>query len=109
MKVVTVPVSVYYAPRQERISHFRPFIDFFRISCLNTILVLVAFLYIKPRNFLRSIFIKKNFKQLLNDHLFNTHHSALTKALSVAFGIFMGIIPIWGFQLATAIFFGNSI
>ena len=26
------------------------------------------------------------------------------KALSVAFGVFMGIIPIWGFQLMAAIF-----
>ncbi len=25
------------------------------------------------------------------------------KALSVAFGVFMGIVPIWGFQLAVAI------
>ena len=26
------------------------------------------------------------------------------KAVSVAFGIFMGIVPIWGFQLVVAIF-----
>lgn len=104
VNVVSVPVSVYYAPKEERVSHFRPYKDFFRISVLNTILVLIALLYIRPRNFLRSIFVKKNFKQLLNDHLFNTHHSAGLKAFSVAFGVFMGIVPIWGFQLITAIF-----
>ena len=104
IKVLSVPVTVYYAPKEERVSHFRPYKDFSRISVLNTILVLISFLYIKPRNFFRSIFIKKNLKQLLNDHLYNPHHSAQLKAASVAFGIFMGIIPIWGFQLVAAIF-----
>ena len=104
VKVLSVPVTVYYAPKAERVSHFRPYKDFFRISVLNTILVLITILYIKPRNLLRSIFIKKDFKQRLNDQLYNPNHSAQLKAASVAFGIFMGIIPIWGFQLVVAIF-----
>jgi glycosyltransferase involved in cell wall biosynthesis len=49
------PVRVYYAPKEERISHFRPFKDFSRISVLNTFLVLITFLYIKPRDFFRGI------------------------------------------------------
>ncbi len=102
--VTSVPVTVYYAPGNERVSHFRPFKDFFRISILNTVLVLIAFLYIKPRDFIRTLFNRKKFKKLLDDHLFSPHHSAQLKAISVAFGIFMGIIPIWGFQLVTAIF-----
>lgn len=102
--VVSVPVSVYYAPKEERISHFRPYKDFFRIGILNTILVLITFLYIKPRDLLRSIFIKKDFKQKLNEHLYNPEHSIHLKSFSVAFGVFMGIIPIWGFQLVVAIF-----
>lgn len=104
VKILPVPITVYYAPKEERVSHFRPFKDFFRISILNTILVLMTFLYIKPRNFFRSIFSKKKIKQLLNDHLFNTHHSAALKAGSIGFGVFMGIVPIWGFQLVVAIF-----
>lgn len=102
--VISVPVTVYYAPAAERVSHFRPFKDFFRISILNTVLVLIAFLYIKPRDFIRTIFNRKKLKKLMDDHLFNPHHSAQLKAMSVAIGIFMGIIPIWGFQLVTAIF-----
>ncbi len=102
--VVWVPVTVYYAPKEERVSHFRPFKDFFRISILNTVFVLIAFLYIKPRDFIRTLFSRRKLKKLLDDHLFNPHHSAQLKAMSVAFGIFMGIIPIWGFQLAAAIF-----
>ena len=104
VKVISVPVTVYYAPAAERISHFRPFKDFFRISVLNTILVLITFLYIKPRDFIRTLFSKKQMKKVLDEHLFNPHHSPQLKAMSVAFGIFMGIIPIWGFQLVAAIF-----
>jgi len=104
VNVVSVPIAVYYASKEERVSHFRPFKDFFRISVLNTILVLITFLYIKPRNFLKIIFNKKKLTQLLNDHLFNTHDSDGLKAISIGFGVFMGIIPIWGFQLMAAIF-----
>lgn len=104
VKIESVPVTVYYAPKEERISHFRPFKDFFRISVLNTVLVLIAFLYIKPRDLIRTIFNRKKLGKLLDDHLFNTQQSAQLKAASVAFGIFMGIIPIWGFQLVAAIF-----
>lgn len=102
--IISVPVTVYYAPKTERVSHFRPFKDFFRISILNTILVIIAFLYIKPRDFIRTLFNKNKFKKLLKDHLFNPHHSVQLKTMSVAFGVFMGIVPIWGFQLITAIF-----
>ena len=102
--IVSVPVTVYYAPAGERISHFRPYKDFFRISVLNTILVLITFLYIKPRDFIRTLFSRKKMKKVLDEHLFNPHHTPQLKAMSVAFGIFMGIIPIWGFQLVAAIF-----
>ena len=104
IKVQSVPVTVYYAPKETRVSHFRPYKDFIRISILNTILVLISFLYIKPRDFLRVLFNKEKLRKLLDDHLFNPHHSTELKSVSVAFGIFMGIIPIWGFQLVTAIF-----
>jgi glycosyltransferase involved in cell wall biosynthesis len=104
VKIISVPVSVYYAPAAERVSHFRPYKDFFRISVLNTVLVLISLLYIKPRNFIRILFDKQKFRQLLNDHLYHPHHSPQLKAASVGFGVFMGIVPIWGFQLAVAIF-----
>ena len=102
--VLPVPVSVYYAPPGERVSHFRPFADFTRISILNTILVIISFLYIKPRDLLRRLFLKQKWKEVFIDELFNPAQSNLRKSVSVAFGIFMGIIPIWGFQLIAAIF-----
>lgn len=55
IEITEVPVKVYYAAKEERISHFRPFKDFTRISILNTFLVTIALLYIKPRDFLRGL------------------------------------------------------
>jgi glycosyltransferase involved in cell wall biosynthesis len=104
IKIESVPVTVYYAPKETRISHFRPFKDFTRISILNTVLVIITFLYINPRNFFRKLFDKEKRQQLINEHIFNTKQSDELKAISVAFGIFMGILPIWGFQLVLAIF-----
>jgi glycosyltransferase involved in cell wall biosynthesis len=104
IKIESVPVAVHYAPKETRVSHFRPNIDFIRISLLNTVLVLLAFFYFRPRNFFRNLFDRKKFKQMLDDHLFNVSHSPGLRAASVGFGVFMGIVPIWGFQLLAAIF-----
>jgi glycosyltransferase involved in cell wall biosynthesis len=47
--VVSVPVRVYYPPASERISHFRPFWDFARISVLNAVLVILSLFIAKKR------------------------------------------------------------
>ena len=44
----STPVHVYYPPREERVSHFRPGLDFTRISILNTILCILAVIYGLP-------------------------------------------------------------
>ncbi len=102
IKITSVPVSVFYAPSGERVTHFRPFTDFTRISILNTILVIITLFYIKPRNFIRAIFNKSTYSKLKQE-LFNRDEPVSVTALSVAFGIFMGIAPVWGFQLLIAI------
>ena len=66
IRIYSVPISVYYPPHGERITHFRPFRDFTRISILNTVLVFITFIYIKPRDFLRRFFQKKKLDGLLN-------------------------------------------
>ena len=48
IKVSSVAISVYYPPREERVSHFRPFMDFFRISILNTFLTIIALVVFYP-------------------------------------------------------------
>ncbi|MFK7799494.1 MAG: glycosyltransferase family 2 protein [Aureispira sp.] len=47
--LLCLPIEVYYPPQEERVSHFRPFWDFLRISVLNTFLCLAAFLWFRPR------------------------------------------------------------
>lgn len=51
--IVPVPVSVSYPA--DRVSHFRPFRDFFRISLLNTLLCLLAIVYGYPRMLLNRM------------------------------------------------------
>ncbi|MEZ5198064.1 MAG: DUF2062 domain-containing protein [Bacteroidales bacterium] len=104
VEVTSVPVKVYYAPKETRISHFRPFIDFTRISILNTILVFIALLYIKPRDFFRKAF-RKSLRQHFKEQVTESEHTNTNLALSVALGIFMGIAPIWGYQMIAAVFF----
>lgn len=101
--VLPVPIKVFYFPEETRVSHFRPLKDFSRISVLNTILVFTALLYIYPRNFLRFIFTKGNLRRAIKKHLFNKVESARLKAFSIGFGVFMGIVPIWGFQMIVAL------
>jgi glycosyltransferase involved in cell wall biosynthesis len=101
--VLPVPIRVFYPKQEERISHFRPFKDFSRISVLNTVLVLIAFFYIKPRDLVLRPLREKGFKRGLKELLFDPHETIFTRAASVGFGVFMGIVPVWGFQLLIGI------
>jgi glycosyltransferase involved in cell wall biosynthesis len=49
------PVAVRVAYPEDRVSHFRPGADFFRISVLNTVLLFVSLFYGWPRTLLRRI------------------------------------------------------
>lgn len=44
-EIISVPVRVYYPPAEERVSHFRPFKDFMRITMLNCVLCVGAIFY----------------------------------------------------------------
>ena len=57
IKLISIPVGVYYAPKGERISHFRPGIDFLRISLMNTLFVFLAVIYGYPSRFFRYLLI----------------------------------------------------
>lgn len=97
-----IPVKVLYDPA-ERVSHFRPFRDFTRISILNTWLVLVTLFYIRPRDYFRT-FREKGFKRFFLEDLLHSADTPLKKSLSVALGIWVGLSPLWGFQTITVLF-----
>lgn len=94
---VAVPIRVKYDPN-ERVSHFRPGKDFTRISILNTFLVIIALLWYYPR----LLFAKKTWKLIAHEAI-KPEESNMRKASSLAFGVFMGIVPLWGFQLLLGI------
>ena len=48
VELVSTPVNVFYPPMEERVTHFRPFWDFARISVLNTVLCALAIIYGLP-------------------------------------------------------------
>lgn len=50
----SIPINVYYPPKEERVSHFRPGLDFTRISILNTFLCILALVYGLPLFLLRT-------------------------------------------------------
>lgn len=94
---VAVPIRVKYDPA-ERVSHFRPARDFTRISILNTVLVLTALIWYYPRKF----FSIETWNVIKHETI-KPEESNFKKALSLGFGVFMGIVPIWGFQLLIGI------
>ena len=102
IKITSVPIRVYYPPKEERVSHFRPFKDFTRISLLNTLFVIISLLYIKPFSFLQYL-TRENIRNFINKHILLTDETNFNIAMAVAFGVFMGIVPIWGLQMITAI------
>lgn len=103
INVTYIPVKVYYAPSTERISHFRPFRDFTRISILNTFLFLLAFLFFRPRLWLIKQ-KKKGIKEIIG-----ANDSNFKIASAIGFGIFMGIFPVWGFQMIIAGFIAHFV
>jgi glycosyltransferase involved in cell wall biosynthesis len=100
--ITSVPVSVIYPPKNERVSHFRPFIDFARISLLNTGLVILALLFFRWWMVIRKM-NRDGFRELIRKHLLGPDESNFKKSASLALGIFMGIAPVWGWQMAIAL------
>ncbi len=100
--VIPVPVEVYYARKEERVSHFRPFWDFTRISILNSILVLYAFLIVKPFAFARSL-TKENIKAFIRKNITQNQESNARITAAIMLGVFMGVAPVWGYQMLIAL------
>ena len=101
VNVENVPIKVYYPPVEERVSHFRPLHDFTRISILNTALVLYALLLYYPWKFLQAL-TYSNIKNFIDTQIIHSKDSNLRMAAAMGWGVFCGIIPIWGYQMVFA-------
>lgn len=94
VKNVTVNVSI---DPQERATHLKSIKGFLRISLLNTWFILVAFLYIKPRNLIRE-FREKGIRRFIKEEILGNNESPLKSAQAMALGVFIGLTPLWGFH-----------
>lgn len=102
VQVKNIPIRVSYNA-SERVSHFRPFTDFMRISILNTYLVLVTLCYIIPRNLIQKL-KKKGLRRFISEDFLGSNDSPEKKALSIALGILIGLSPLWGFHTLIVMF-----
>ena len=101
VKVENVPIKVYYAPDDKRVSHFRPLRDFTRISLLNSVLVLYALLVYYPWRFVRSL-TPYNIHHFIDKHITHSSDSNAKMAAAMGLGVFCGIVPLWGYQMILA-------
>lgn len=101
VNVTDVPIKIYYAPKETRVSHFKPFRDFSRVSILNTVLVIYALLIVKPFEFIRKL-NKKNIQAFFRDQIFQSKEPNIKITLAIMLGLFMGVAPVWGYQMIIA-------
>jgi len=94
MAVESIPIHLYYPPRSESVSHFRLMRDFSRIFKVNSTFALTKIFM--PW---RSVGLAgKGWRHNLKFLLVNAA-SPHVSALSVAMGVCIGILPIYGFQV----------
>jgi len=94
VSVKNVPVKASIDP-QERVTYFKSIKGFLKISLLNTWFIIIAFLYIKPRNLIRK-FRKKGIRRFIKEELLGNNESPLKSAQAIALGVFIGLTPLWG-------------
>ena len=101
VKILSVPIDVYYAPRETRVSHFRKGPDFTRTSFLNAVLVFIALLWVRPFMFAKGL-KKKSIRGFIKQYVLDSNDSNTKVTLSVMLGVFTGVLPVWGWQMMIA-------
>ncbi len=102
-----VPIKVYYAPPQERISSFRPFVDNLRISLTHTRLIGRNLNPWPKRRLVERDFSPSDFFRHPNVYLRSLlKENATPSGLAIAawFGVFLGALPLIGMHMMTVIF-----
>jgi len=98
VNILSVPVNVFYAPKGSRVSHFRKGPDFARTSLLNAVLVFMGIFWVRPFMFVKTL-RKKSIREFLRENILDSADSNTRITLSVMTGIFVGILPVWGWQM----------
>ena len=101
--LVPVPVRCSYTPEQVRRSHYRPYLDTWRITRLNSRLALQACLVPSSLRAAwsagRSVGWRAAAREFFSEHA--QEPGRMARAVGV--GLFCGIAPIWGYQMLAAV------
>jgi len=97
--IVAVPVKCTYQDGI-RNSHFRPVVDLWRITSMNIKLVLQSWFVPRSLRMEWSFGIQTSRKETLKELFSENAHEPWRLALAVGIGLFFGIAPIWGIQMA---------
>lgn len=109
LPLLSIPVSVYYPPGNERISHFHKFKDNVRLSCLHTFLVVRSLIPWPHRQLFQRVTNPDRLPSIFQPGLFfraltREHSTAGQLAAAVWVGIFLGSLPIIPFGIAAIIY-----
>lgn len=102
-RLVPVPVRCTYTREQVRRSHFRPLLDTWRMTRLNSRLAMQAVLV--PRSLRaawsagRAVSPRAMLREFFGEHA----HEPGRLAGAIGVGLFCGIAPIWGYQMLAAV------
>lgn len=105
----SIACRVVYLPPGQRVSHMRPVLDFLRIAWLNTRLVFLRICL--PAPFLHVLALRRfhemprraRLREAFAEIFVREPGSTTRIALSAGLGFFMGLAPIWGFQIAATL------
>jgi hypothetical protein len=97
--IVPVPVQCTYTPGRVGTSHFRPVVDFARIARMLSPLVIQAWLVPRTLRAKWSLGASPHWRSALGEFFAEHTEDRGRLALAVGLGLFLGIAPIWGFQM----------
>jgi glycosyltransferase involved in cell wall biosynthesis len=95
-----VDIHLNYQDENIRISHFRPVRDFFRISAINSRAAFLRVAFPVLTMDARGRTLGEKIQAIIRYELLE-HATPKRAAFSLAFGVFISIFPIHGFQVAT--------
>jgi uncharacterized protein (DUF2062 family) len=99
--LVAVPVKCTYHDGI-RNSHFRPVVDLWRITSMNIKLVLQSWFVPRGLRMEWSLGVETSRKRTLKEIFSENAHEPNKLAFAVGLGLFFGIVPLWGIQMASA-------
>lgn len=104
--LVAVPVKCTYA-QGTRNSHFRPVVDLAHITTMNIGLVLQSWFVPQKLRAAWSHGQKEPLREMIRDFFSEHAHEPVRLAGAVGLGLFLGIAPIWGFQIIACLTFAH--